>query len=110
MSNKELDLLLTLAECMGIKEPTRLPFDELAQYMQSTIETLVDEDESHATAIKHDLNEVSAYYRRRVVAIRKLANQAKTMPHRIEQIINNCDEMLKGGEDSVRQYTDMVEA
>ena len=103
--SQERDLLLTLAEHMGIKTPDALPFDELAQYMQATIETLVDEDESYVTAIKHDLNEVSAYYRRRVTYIRNLANQAKAMPHRIEQIINNCDEILDGGEDSVRQYT-----
>lgn len=102
--SQESDYLLTLAEQLGIKEPTSIPADELMIAISENVRALLDAK----NAFKHDLDSVSAYYRRRVGYIQKLATKPTKDPqHALDQIANNCREILPDGEDSVRLYTNL---
>lgn len=102
--SKESDYLLTLAEQLGIKEPLSIPMDELMVAISENVRALLDEE----NAFKQDLDAVSAYYRRRVGYIQKLATRTTKDPQRVlDQIANNCREILPDGEESVRQYTNL---
>ena len=102
--SKESDYLLTLAEQLGIKEPLSIPSQELMIAISENVCALLDEE----NAYKQDLDSVSAYYRRRVGYIQKLATKYTKYPqHVLDQIAANCREILPDGEDSARQYTNL---
>jgi hypothetical protein len=101
---KESDYLLTLAEQLGIKEPLSISQQELMLVISENVRVLLDEE----NAFKSDLDAVSAYYRRWGGYIQKLATKPTKDPqHILDQIANNCHQILPDGENSVRRYTNL---
>jgi hypothetical protein len=74
--------------------------------MKAEIAILVENENRENNFFAEELKRVSVYYRRRIAYIQKLSKTPTSTPFiRLDQIWQNCDEILRDRESSARLLT-----
>lgn len=89
--------VIEICVTLGIETEDK-SLDSLLDSIKKDVESLVKSEQERDSWYKRERDNLRAYYRRRIGYIRKLSVLKGDPVNRLEQILNNCDEVLQGDE------------